>query len=121
MKLPCFRVNIPSLSPIMGPVNSWGCNTDSSGDPDEQAHPVVNSAPQRRRSPVEGGSTHVVSSYGLEPGHHIPLMIASLSQHTEDMTPSRPRTQPRRLRPASVCPAFAQVLLFAIFRRAEPL
>ena len=29
-------------------------------DPDELAHPVVNSAPQRPRTPVEGGSTHVV-------------------------------------------------------------
>jgi hypothetical protein len=30
------------------------------GDPDELAHPVVNSAPQRPRSPAVGGSTHVV-------------------------------------------------------------
>ena len=30
------------------------------GDPNNSAHPPVNSAPQRRRSPVEGGSTHVV-------------------------------------------------------------
>src|SRR6185295_16406877 len=29
----------------------------SFGDPNELAHPRVNSAPQRRRSPVEGGST----------------------------------------------------------------
>jgi len=29
---------------------------DSFGDPNEQALPVVNSAPLRRRSPVEGGS-----------------------------------------------------------------
>jgi nitronate monooxygenase len=29
------------------------------GDPDELAHPVVNGVPQRRRSPVEGESTHV--------------------------------------------------------------
>ena len=31
----------------------------SSGDPDERVHPVVNGAPQRRRSPVEGESIHV--------------------------------------------------------------
>jgi hypothetical protein len=38
----------------------------SSGDPDEQAHPVVNSAPQRRRSPVEGGSIHFIEVIGCE-------------------------------------------------------
>jgi len=33
---------------------------DSIDDPDEQGHPDVNSAPQRRRSPMEGGSIHIV-------------------------------------------------------------
>ncbi len=28
-------------------------------DPNEKAHPVVNSAPQRRRSPMGGGPIHV--------------------------------------------------------------
>ncbi len=36
-----------------------GQTVDSSGDPDEQAHPVVNRAPQRRRSSKGGGPIHV--------------------------------------------------------------
>jgi hypothetical protein len=39
--------------------NFFSCNV-ALGDPNELAHPVVNSAPQRRRSPVEGGSIHRV-------------------------------------------------------------
>jgi hypothetical protein len=52
--------------PGTGGINQLRISTESSrkrivrGPKRFGRHPFVNSAPQRRRSPVEGGSTHVV-------------------------------------------------------------
>jgi hypothetical protein len=53
----CFHLQ--AIQPCCQGVNWLVARADSSGDPDGQGHPVVNSAPQRRRSPVEGESIHV--------------------------------------------------------------
>ena len=53
-----FAGLVPVILPLLDGRSSHRNGT--TGDPNESPHPVVNSAPQRRRSPVEGGSIHVV-------------------------------------------------------------
>ena len=42
MKLLLFYLEHSIALAIADPVNWWACHDESSGDPDEQAHPVVN-------------------------------------------------------------------------------
>src|SRR6267142_7243506 len=49
------------LVPVILPLLDGGSShrNGTTGDPDKLAHPVVNGAPQRRRSPMGGGPIHV--------------------------------------------------------------
>jgi hypothetical protein len=61
----------------------------------KQAHPVVNSAPQRRRSPVEGESIHVKRSTA---GQHVCLLCADRGRSPSRDVPSRRNRPPSRTR-----------------------
>jgi len=52
-----FAGLVPVILPLLDGRSSHRNGT--TGDPDERGHPLVNSAPQRRRSPMGGGPIHV--------------------------------------------------------------